>query len=329
MTGARDPAASRERPERDAADPVRRPASWTRDHERSNVAMLRLMTWISLRLGRRPARVVLAGICLYFLACAPRARRASGAYLERALGRRPRWHDRFAHIHSFASTIHDRVFLLHERADLFDIRARGTEHVEAAVAQGRGALLLGAHFGSFEVLRAVGQLRGLSVSLLMYPDNARKINAALRAVNPQAQQGIIALGQPDSMLRVNEALDAGGIVGILADRSLHEDATARREFLGAEAAWPVGPLRIAALLRRPVVFMAGMYRGDNRYEVVFEPLADFSDVGRGARASALDRALDTYVGLLEGHCRAAPFNWFNFFDFWASARAAPTPEARP
>ncbi len=45
----------------------RRPASWTRDHERSSVSMLRLMTWISLRLGRRPARVVLVGICLYFL----------------------------------------------------------------------------------------------------------------------------------------------------------------------------------------------------------------------------------------------------------------------
>ena len=326
MTGARDPAASRERPERDAADPVRRPASWTRDHERSNVAMLRLMTWISLRLGRRPARVVLAGICLYFLACAPRARRASGAYLERALGRPPRWHDRFAHIHTFASTIHDRVFLLHDRADLFDIRARGTEHVEAAIAQGRGALLLGAHFGSFEVLRAVGQLRpGLAVSLLMYPDNARKINAALRAINPGAQQGIIALGQPDSMLRVNEALDAGGIVGILADRSLHEDTTARRDFLGAEAAWPLGPLRIAALLRRPVLFMAGMYRGDNRYEVVFEPLADFSELRRGARPAALDTALDDYVRLLEGHCRAAPFNWFNFFDFWA----VPGRERRP
>lgn len=308
------------------AEAAPRPASWTRDRERSSVFMLRLMSWISLRLGRRPARVVLLGICAYFLACAPRARRASGAYLERVLGRRPRWHERFAHIHSFASTIHDRVFLLHERADLFDIRARGTEHVEAAIARGRGVLLLGAHFGSFEVLRAVGQLRpGLRVSLLMYPDNARKINAALRAINPRAQQDVIALGRPDSMLRVSDALDAGGIVGILADRSLHDDATARRSFLGAEAAWPLGPLRMAALLRRPVLFMAGMYRGDNRYEVVFEPLADFSELRRGARPAALDTALDDYVRLLEGHCRAAPFNWFNFFDFWAP----PGRESRP
>ncbi len=325
MTEPRATAGAPERPL-----PGSRPAAWTQDGERSNAFMLRLMTWISLRLGRRLARVVLLGICAYFLACAPRARRASAAYLARALGRRPRWRDRFAHIHTFASTIHDRVFLLHQRDDLFDIRARGTEHVEAAIAQGRGLLLLGAHFGSFEVLRAVGQLRrGLPVSLLMYPDNARKINAALQAVRPEAQQDIIALGRPDSMLRVHDSLDAGGIVGILADRSLHDDATARREFLGAEASWPLGPLRIAALVQRPVLFMAGMYRGDNRYEVVFEPLADFSGVARGARADLLEQALDRYVRLLEAHCRAAPFNWFNFFDFWAGEQGAPGEGRRP
>ncbi len=303
------------------ADSLR--ATWTRDGERSNATMLRVMTWISLRLGRRPARLVLLGIAAYFLAGAPRARRASLAYLTRVLGRRPTWRERFGHIHAFASTIHDRVFLLNDRADLFDIRIVGAEHIEAAVAQGRGALLLGAHFGSFEVLRTAGRRRGLrSLSLLMYPDNARKINAALHAINPAAEQDIIALGRPDSMLRVSNTLDAGGIVGILADRSLHDDAVARRAFLGADAAWPLGPLRIAALVRRPVLFMAGVYRGGNHYDVVFRPLADFSDVPRSERAHAMDAALDRYVALLEESCRAAPDNWFNFFDFWGAAAAA-------
>ncbi len=307
----------------DTSAGVSRRASWARDGERSNASMLRVMTWISLRLGRGPARLVLLGICAYFLACAPRARRASADYLGRVWGRRPAWRERFAHIHAFASTIHDRVFLLHDRAELFDISSRGVEHIEAALARGRGALLLGAHFGSFEVLRAAGRLRGgLAMSLLMYPDNARKINSALHAINPSAQQDIIALGRADSMLRVGHALDAGGVVGILADRSLHEQAVARLPFLGADAQWPLGPLRIAALMQRPVLFMAGIYRGGNRYEVVFEPLADFSGVGRAARSAAVDSALQRYVQSLERHCRDAPFNWFNFFDFWGAPSAA-------
>lgn len=299
-------------------------ARWARDDERSNAWMLRLMTWISLRLGRRPARLVLLGISAYFLACAPRARRASRDYLRRVLGRPPRWRERFAHIHAFASTVHDRVFLLNDRSDLFDIQVRGGELIEQALAGGRGALLLGAHFGSFEALRSVGRLRGgLPMSLLMYPDNARKINAALHAINPEAQQDIIALGRPDSMLRLQQALDAGGVVGILADRSLHERELARRPFLGSDAAWPLGPLRLAALLQRPVLFMAGVYRGANRYEVVFEPLADFSAVTRSARSAEVDAALTRYVELLERHCRAAPDNWFNFYDFWSDSDALP------
>ncbi len=294
-----------------------RRAAWAQFGERGNDLMLRVMVWISLRLGRRPARWVLLGIAAYYLAFAPKARRASAAYLSRALGRAPRWRERFRHIHSFAATIHDRVFLLNDRADLFDIELRGVEHIEAALKQGRGALLIGAHFGSFEVLRAAGRLRGrLSIALLMYPDNARKINAALHAINPAAEHEIIALGRPDSMLRVSQALDAGGVVGILADRSVHDDATARRPFLGADAAWPLGPLRMAALLKRPVLLMAGIYRGGNRYTITFEPLPELTGVARAQRAGAVERSLDRYVQWLEQLCHDAPDNWFNFFDFW-------------
>ncbi len=318
-----DVASPRAEPRAPAASPP--PAEWRGRRERSNALMLRIMTWISLTLGRRVARVVLQGISLYFFAFSPKARRASRHYLTRALGRRPRWSERLGHIHAFASTIHDRVYLLNDRSDLFDLSFDGVEHLEHALAAGRGVILLGAHYGSFEVLRAVGRARGgMHIALLMYPDNARKINAALHAINPAAEHDIIALGRTDSMLRVSAALDRGHIVGILADRSLHHDTVATRRFLGADAAWPLGPLRIAALLRRPVLFMAGTYLGGNRYEVSFRPLADFSDVERPQRAQAVASALDTYVAELEACCRRVPNNWFNFFDFWAGPGPQPT-----
>ena len=307
-------------PPRAAATPPQ--AAWARAGERSNQTLLRVMTWISLRLGRRAARLVLLAIAAYFVLFAPRARRASRQYLKRVLGRDANWADGFRHVHSFASTVHDRVYLLNNRYDLFAIQAHGLEHIEAVLAQGRGAFLLGAHFGSFEVLRALArQHGGLDVSLLMYEDNARKINAALLAINPAAAHDIIPLGRVDSMLRLQARLDAGAVVGMLGDRSLHDDATASLPFLGAPAPWPRGPLRIAALLRRPVLFMAGVYRGGNHYEVHFQPLADFSATSRGERAAAIDAALERYVALLQAHCLDAPYNWFNFYDFWQGAAA--------
>ena len=134
-----------------------RQAEWARRPERSNMAMLRLMTWISLRLGRPVARLVLYPIAAYFLLFSPTARRASRLYLRRALGYEPGWRELFRHFLSFACTVHDRVYLINERFDLFDIRVHGEQALRSVLEEGRGAFLLGAHLGSFEAVRAVGR----------------------------------------------------------------------------------------------------------------------------------------------------------------------------
>jgi predicted LPLAT superfamily acyltransferase len=279
--------------------------------------MLKLMTWISLRLGRRAARSLLWGISLYFLMFAPAARQASRNYLRRALAREPHLTDLVRHFHCFASCTHDRIYLLNDRFDLFDIRVHGAAAFEEVYAAGRGALLIGAHLGSFEVLRALSRQRpGLQVALAMYENNARKINAALAAINPASRQNIIPLGQINSMLQAQACLDKGMIMGVLADRTLDDDPTLRVQFFGEATAFPLGPMRLAAILKRPVLFMTGLYLGGNRYAIHFEPLADFSNIERKEREKASCLAVATYAATLERYCRAYPFNWFNFHEFW-------------
>jgi predicted LPLAT superfamily acyltransferase len=290
---------------------------WRHQRERSSPAILALMVWISLTFGRSISRLVLHGIAAYFTLFAPRARGASRAYLSRALGRPAGLADIYRHVFSFASTIHDRVYLLNDRFDQFDIEVVGAEAVQAALAQQPGALLIGAHLGSFEVLRAVA--RGpaqLKLAMLMYAENARKINATLHAINPAASADIIPLGRFDSMLLARDRLEQGYLVGMLGDRSLGGDTTIPCDFLGQPAAFPLGPWRMAAMLRRPVFFMTGLYLGDNRYRIHFETLADFSQTRREDRDAAIHTAITTYAARLAHHCRQAPYNWFNFFDFW-------------
>lgn len=291
--------------------------SWLRQQERSNLAILKLMVWISLTLGRSIGRLVLYGIAIYYVLFAPKARHFSREYLHRSLDRWAEWSDGFRHVFSFASTIHDRIYLLNDRFDLFDIEVVGAEALQAALAKQPGALLIGAHFGSFEVLRSVGRGQaGLKVAMMMYEENARKINATLEAINPAATRDIIALGRVDSMLEARDKLDQGYLVGMLADRSLGDDPTVDCEFLGEMAPFPVGPWRMAAMLRRPVFFMAGIYLGGNRYRIHFEPLADFTDIQRGERDAAMRAAQQHYAERLSHFCRQAPYNWFNFYDFW-------------
>lgn len=293
-------------------------AAWRQRPERSHRLVLRLMRWIALALGRRVARAVLHPITAYYLAFAPRERRASAAYLARVLGRRATLAERYRHFHRFAATVLDRVYLLNGRFELFDIKRQGEDALHAALAHGRGALLLGAHLGSFEALRTPGRRSsGLRVAMVMYEDNARMLNETLAALGPAAGQDVIALGRVDAMLRVRDFLEHGGVAGVLGDRGLDESDTARLPFLGAPARFPLGPMRMAAMLRCPALFMAGLYLGGNRYALHLEPLVDFGATPR----PAAEAALAAYVACLERYCRAAPFNWFNFYDFWADGAA--------
>ena len=101
------------------------------------------------------------------------------------------------------------------------------------MASGRGALLLGAHMGSFEVMHSLGRRRhGLQVAMAMYEENARKINAILAAINPRVKSDIVSLGQIDSMLNIAERLDQGAFVGVLADRTLGEEPVQAVTLLG-------------------------------------------------------------------------------------------------
>ena len=285
---------------------------WTRRPERGSEPIVRFMVWLSLAIGRPISRPLVRAIAVYFFVFSPSARRHSRVYLERCLGRAPTLGERFAVFLAFSSTIHDRLFFLKDRYDVFDIEVHGRE----LFAEG-GHLLMGAHVGSFEAMRAAGHHHGhRRVSMAMYEANIR-LRSILGALNAEALGEVVQLGRVDSMLRLSARLDAGDLVGLLADRTFGEEPVHRVNFLGAPASFPTGPMRMAAALRRKVYLMLGLYRGGNRYELHFEELADFTTLdATGGRDEKVRAAIEKYASRLEHYCRAAPDNWFNFHDFW-------------
>jgi len=312
----------------DAAPPPS--TAWSRQRERSNLPMLRMLRWIAITAGRPATRLLLRPIALWYVLFGGAARRASRAYLARVLDRPVTWRDGYAHVYTFLVTVLDRVYLLQERFDEFRFMASNPEAILAPFERGEGVLAFGAHLGSFEALRMIGHEKGLRVAIVMYEDNARLINDTLAAIAPEAKLHTIGLGRVDAMLTLRQWLDDGGLAGLLADRTLPVASERSRgiaiPFLGAPALFPDGPFRLAAMLRRKVVFMAGLYRGGRDYDLRFIELADFSQLGaiRGAeRDAAIRAALERYVATLETLCREAPYNWFNFYDFWADGATPP------
>lgn len=311
-----------------AARPAARPrtsdAHWAAARERGSAMLLRVMILLSLALGRRVARGILYGIAAYFFITAPEARRRGREYLRYALGREPTVADVFRQVFAFASIILDRLYLANERYELFDITVENQPLLLSMVARGRGAFLLGAHLGSFAIVSALGRRQpGLHVAMAMYEDTATKLNALAPAHSASAPE-IIPLGHLEAMLRVRDCLEAGSFVGMLADRTIGEAPAQRVSFLGRPALFPSGPMRAAAALRQPVFFMSGLYRGANRYHVVFREIADFSEVERAGREAQVQAAIRRYVALLEECCRSDPYNWFNFYDFWHDTAGGPS-----
>jgi predicted LPLAT superfamily acyltransferase len=292
-------------------------AAWAARGEGGSPLALRALLALVLRLGPARARIVLPPLVAWYLLAAPGARAASREYLARVLGRGPRRRDVVAHFRNFAAAVLDRVFLLAGRLDAFDIAVEGEAHVQAALATGRGCVLLGAHLGSFEVLRGIARAAPVPVRPVMYRRNAGALTALLDALAPGLRDSVIEIGAADSMLRAREAVQRGEIVGLLADRSPSGERVVRVPFLGRDAAFPAGPFIFAATLDAPVVLFYGVRTGALRYRVRFAPFADRLVLARASRAEDLRRHVGRYAARLEEACRADPFNWFNFFPFWA------------
>jgi predicted LPLAT superfamily acyltransferase len=289
---------------------------WMVKPERGTRRGMRIITWFALTFGRVPSRMLLYPICAYFLIFGGASRVASAGYLRKALGREPRWRDVFRHFHAFASTLLDRIYLLDDQFDRFEVRVHGDAIVREVMARGTGCFLLSAHMGSFEIARSLARGRGLNVSLLMYEENAREMQSMVQHINPGLSRQVIALGKIDSMLKVEEALARGDAVGILADRGIRTEGMTPLTFLGEQAHFPAGPFRAAVMLQRPAVLMIGLFSGGNRYDIYFESLMDMNAVEFSDGKTVINDAMTRYVERLEHYCRFAPYHWFNFYDYW-------------
>lgn len=291
--------------------------AWLEQPERGSPTLIRLFTWLTLRGGHSFGRILLYPACLYFLVFSVKARKASHVYLSKVLERSPKWKDIFHHYYTYACMMHDRIYLLKGSTSDFDIRIKNAQLIESLIDQKRGFILLGSHLGSFELLRSYGVLqKKLAINILMNEDNADKSNSVLYEIYPQIQEGIIQPGRPESVLKMKECLDRGEMVGILGDRMFSNSKEIKCDFMGKQASFPAGPIILAGILKVPVILFFGIYHGGKQYEICFEPFAESIQLSRHRRTEDAAVYVQQYAKRLEHFCRIAPYNWFNFYDFW-------------
>jgi hypothetical protein len=188
----------------------------------------------------------------------------------------------------FSQVTLDRIFFLRGRYSVFEITRTGAHHLQEAKRAGRGAILLGAHLGSFEAMRAGAEDDALVVNILGHFENARMINALLERINPgMAARAIhIGPGSIDFIFRVQRCIDRGEFVAALGDRTGMHEKTVTADFFGRPARFPSGrALTTGAGVARSPVTLARRSSGPVGRCGGFTALS-----GRGGRSARRRRA---------------------------------------
>jgi KDO2-lipid IV(A) lauroyltransferase len=188
------------------------------------------------------------------------------------------------------------------------VRLHGQEHLDGLRSRGRGAILVSAHWGCFEILGAALRRFGYPVRALARPLREPALDAVLAA--HRRRMGVDTLSTGESLLRPARFVQRGGFLGVLADQRVREGGVPLR-FLGQETRWTGTPARLALATGAPLVPL-GIHRlADHSHRVdALPPVAPPSR--RGEIADVTRRiAADLEALLLE-----APEQWMWMHPRW-------------
>lgn len=306
-----------------------RPArSWWLMPERGSRLGMTLLALSCRWFGTRFTSLWLYPIVGYFVLTNRAARAASDTYFTRLrdaypadASPRPGWRSAYRHMLAFAQSGFDKFAAWSGRLGSADVTFDDASHFDALVGSRRGALVIGAHLGNLEMTRALASRDARTkVTAVVYTAHAKRFNYMLAAANRDFSKQLVEVTDfgPETAVMMQSRIDAGELLVIVGDRVPPRDSgkTVDARFLDASAPFAQGPYILAHALGCPVYLFFSLKIGHG-YRLYFEPFAERIELPRRERAGYVAAWAQRYAERLEHYCRKAPYQWFNFFDFWA------------
>ena len=305
---------------------------WSNIREAGTLLGLRFL-WLMHRIfGRRMVSLMLFPTVAYFLVFRAQTRNSSQAFLNTHYQQYPEYWTRppnilnvARHFLEFAETVVDNLlsWFIEIDPDQFDIQ--DPEYIETLMADPRGRLIIGSHFGNLEYCRGfVHRYRERVINILIHDKHSENYNTLMQQVNTESRTNIFQVTDFDipTMLRIKTKIDAGEWVFIAGDRSPPSGTrrTVDVEFMGRTAALPIGPYLLAKGLACPVqllfTFRDNLHK-NNKIRVELVNFAEKIFIERKNREQQLQQYAQQYANELQNRCARIPYQWFNFYDFWA------------
>lgn len=301
------------------------PSHWAGLGERGALWGLQFIAGAYRLLGRRACGWVMAPIVAYFFVTGAEQRHASRAYLGRVLGRQPSLVEGFRHFMDFAGRALDSFVAWSGAIPAEAMATSDSDFLARAGADPRGALVVVSHHGNVELARALMSpaLRN-RLTVLVHTRHAENYNRLLARYRGEAAGRLIQVTEigPDTAIVLRECIERGEWVAMAGDRVpvLSQGRVSHVSFLGGMADFSQGPWLLAGLLDCPVHLLFCRREGAGRWSLALESFTDRVSLPRGRRSEALEPLVEAYARRLERECREAPWQWYNFFDFWAGEK---------
>lgn len=178
----------------------------------------------------------------------------------------------------------------------------GREHLDAAVARGRGVILAVPHMGSWDMAGAYAGALGYRVSAVAqtFPGS---LNDAVVETRERFGLQVITLGR-SAVRAITEALRAGRIVALLCD--LEQGPGVEVSFFGRRAIVPGGPAAFAIKTGAALLPATQYVVGRGRYHVELDPALTVGDT------ETKEALMQRVIGRFEEFIKERPDQWYAF-----------------
>jgi len=196
----------------------------------------------------------------------------------------------------------------------------GRQHLDAALALGRGVIIVTAHFGNFCLMM-------LELAQLGYPVNCiiRRARDAIIAqkiytsMNKVGVKPIYSLPAARSVKESLAALKRNETLCILLDQHYGSGSGVMVDFFGRKAATATGPVVLANRTGAPVVPIFTIREGD-RYRLIIEPPLAMEDAANEEEFVLVN--VKRITRLIERYIRRYPAEWGWMHRRWKNRETA-------
>ncbi len=177
------------------------------------------------------------------------------------------------------------------------VRFHGMEHVDAALAEGKGLVAVTGHFGSWELLGASVAARGVPIDFLIGEQTNNLVDDYMNGLRRSVGIGLIAKGV--AVRGVFRSLKKNRLVAILSDQDARKSGIFV-DFFGIPSSTHPGAAQFVWKIGCPMIFASIVRREDETHDVWFNPAmrADTGAEGEGEifrLTSALMKELESVI----------------------------------